>query len=92
MLLISMYQREKSHVLIREFACARAVDAQLKLSISGPLVFPVSVAEMKIEMDTGRNDVLHSLTCRRNVNNVQLSTIRIDGKQPLHFVNSATTW
>ena len=36
----------------------RAVDAQLYLSISGPLVFPVSVAEMKIEMDTGRNDEL----------------------------------
>ena len=70
----------------------RAVDAQLKLSISGTLVFPVSVAETKIEMDTERNDELHSLTCRRNVNNIQLSTIRINGKQPLHFVNSATTW
>ena len=38
--------------------CARAVDAQLFLSISGPLVFSVSVAEMKIELDTGRNDEL----------------------------------
>ena len=75
--------------------CTQAVEAQLyKLSISGPSVFPVSVAEMKIEMDTGQNDELlvYSLTCRRNVNNIQLSTIRIDGKQPLHFVNSATTW
>ena len=48
----------------------------------------VSVAEMKIEMDTGRKDELHSLTCRRNVKNIQLSTIRIDGKQPLHFANT----
>ena len=84
--------RKKSSVLIREFTCARAVEAQLLLSISGPLVFSVSVAEMKIEIDTGRNDEQHRLTCCRNVNNIQLSTIRIDGKQPLHFVNSATMW
>ena len=62
------------------------------LYISGSLVFPVSVAEMKIEMDTGRNGELHSLTCRRKVKTIQLSTIRIDGKQPLHFVNSVTMW
>ena len=64
---MGMYKQGKSRVLIREFVCVRAVEARLYLSISRPLVFPVSVAEMKIEMDTGWNDELHRLTCRRNV-------------------------
>ena len=43
----------------------------------GHWYFLCLVAEMKIEMDTGQNNELHSLTCRRNVINIQLSTIGI---------------
>ena len=87
------------HVLTRKKPCInQGIRVRASCSCTALVIhfrtigISMSVAEMKIEMDTGQNDELHSLPYRRNVKNIQLSTIRIDDKQPLHFVNSATTW
>ena len=50
-------------------------------------VAPVSANGIKIEMDAGRNGELHSQTGGQKVKYTPLPTIRIDGKQPLQFVN-----